>query len=54
MNNKTFVEAARFLGERIMTEKPDPKNRITHAFDSSLSHPPQENSEPCRMTSIST
>ena len=38
MNNKTFVEAARFLGERIMTEKPDPKKpHLTCLSDSSLS-----------------
>ena len=40
MNNKTFVEAARFLGERIMTEKPDPKNRISHAFRTVLCRAP--------------
>ena len=40
MNNKTFVEAARFLGERIMTEKTDPKNRISHAFRTVLCRTP--------------
>ena len=40
MNNKTFVEAARFLAERMLRQDSAPRERIAWAFRTAVSRPP--------------
>ena len=40
MNNKTFVEAARFLAERMLRQDAAPRERIAWAFRTVVSRPP--------------
>ena len=40
MNNKTFVEAARFLAERMLQQKGNASDRVTWAFRTVISRPP--------------
>jgi len=42
MNNKTFVEAARFLAERMLRQKGSPGDRVSWAFRSVVSRPPTD------------
>jgi len=42
MNNKTFVEAARFLAERMLQQKGSANDRVAWAFRSVVSRPPTE------------
>ena len=40
MNNKTFVEAARFLAERMLQQKGSASDRVARAFRTVVSRPP--------------
>lgn len=41
LNDVTFVEAARHLAQRVLTESTDDSGRVTLAFERALSRPPQ-------------
>jgi hypothetical protein len=42
LNETTFVEAARKLGERMMTHSPEERDRLKFGFETCLARPPTE------------